>query len=147
MKSPDYKSVTEILRGKYDEFIANFDPSPQNYGDDYKHTTRLRNLGNRSRGAIRMSYNHNRPYEQREKRFSELSQKQVNKDAADTLSSPPVMRQMVASTVTTRLATITTSTLSAQPVPGHNTIQTPAITSAGSSKPRSSLRRWMSDEV
>ena len=33
--SPDYKSVTAILRGEYDEFIANFDPSPQNYRDDY----------------------------------------------------------------------------------------------------------------
>ena len=34
-KAHDYKSVTAILRGEYDEFIANFDPSPQNYGDDY----------------------------------------------------------------------------------------------------------------
>lgn len=29
-----------------------------------------------------MNYNHNRSYEEREKRFAELSQKQVNKDAA-----------------------------------------------------------------
>lgn len=35
IKSPDYKSVTEILRERYNEFLANFDPSPQNYGDDY----------------------------------------------------------------------------------------------------------------
>ena len=34
-KSHDYKSVTEILREEYNEFLANFDPSPQNYGDDY----------------------------------------------------------------------------------------------------------------
>jgi len=35
IKAPDYKSVTEILREEYNEFLANFDPSPQNYGDDY----------------------------------------------------------------------------------------------------------------
>ena len=35
IKSPEYKSVTEILREEYNEFLANFDPSPQNYGDDY----------------------------------------------------------------------------------------------------------------
>ena len=36
IKTPDYKSVTEILREEYNEFLANFDPSPQNYGDDYR---------------------------------------------------------------------------------------------------------------
>ena len=36
IKAPDYKSVTEILREEYNEFLSNFDPSPQNYGDDYK---------------------------------------------------------------------------------------------------------------
>tara|TARA_B100000035_G_scaffold258877_1_gene229338 strand:+ start:376 stop:552 length:177 start_codon:yes stop_codon:yes gene_type:complete len=35
-KAHDYKSVTEILREEYNEFLANFDPSPQNYGDDYR---------------------------------------------------------------------------------------------------------------
>ena len=35
IKSPDYKSVTEILREEYKEFLADFDPTPQNYGDDY----------------------------------------------------------------------------------------------------------------
>ena len=35
IKSPDYKSVTAILREKYNEFLEDFDPSPQNYGDDY----------------------------------------------------------------------------------------------------------------
>lgn len=24
-----------ILRARYEEFLENFDPSPQNYGDDY----------------------------------------------------------------------------------------------------------------
>jgi len=35
IKSPDYKSDTEILREEYNEFLADFDPTPQNYGDDY----------------------------------------------------------------------------------------------------------------
>ena len=35
IKAPDYKSVTEILREEYNEFLADFDPTPQNYGDDY----------------------------------------------------------------------------------------------------------------
>ena len=95
-----------------------------------------------------MSYNHNRPYEQREVTPSELSQKQVNKDAAKYV------------VVTTRDAAdgcfnghnpfgnqITTSTLSASLRAWAQHYSDTAITSAGSSKPRSSLRRWMSDEV
>lgn len=35
IKPPEYKSVTAILREEYNEFLADFDPSPQNYGDDY----------------------------------------------------------------------------------------------------------------
>ena len=45
IKSRDYKSVTEILREEYNEFLANFDPSPQNYGDAQH--TRHDELGDR----------------------------------------------------------------------------------------------------
>ena len=27
--------MTDPLRARYEEFLADFDPSPQNYGDDY----------------------------------------------------------------------------------------------------------------